>query len=177
MAFINRYSDFMRCCTGVTVAVVVVLLSACSAGIPVRGSHYVHRLYRHPAISSADQKTLIIYIEGDGVPWVDRGTRPAADPTPIHALAYQLYKTTPYAAWYVGRPCYNQVKDTMCTPLLWTHQRYSEQVVDSMVAVINRNIESTPYNSQVKRVILVGYSGGGTLALLMAPRIPQVAGV
>lgn len=110
------------------------------------------------------------------MPWVDHGTRPAADPTPVHVLAYRLYKTTPYEAWYVTRPCYNHVRDAACNPLIWTHARYSEQVVDSMASVINSTMMSIPTAAQ-KKIYLVGYSGGGTIALLLTPRLPQLAGV
>ena len=32
-------------------------------------------------------------------------------------------------------------------------------------------------NHQFQRVLLVGYSGGGTLAVMMAPRLPEVVGL
>jgi dienelactone hydrolase len=42
-----------------------------------------------------------------------------------------------------------------------------------MVAALRSFLAQHPY----RRVVLVGYSGGGTVAWLMAPRVPQAAGV
>lgn len=176
MAFTNRYSSCIRRFSTLYLSCLVLILCGCASGIRVQGSHYVHRLYQHAANSDVDQNIIVIYVEGDGLPWVDHGTRPAVDPTPIHALGYHLYKATPYAAWYLTRPCYNHVKDAACNPLIWTHARYSEQVVDSMAAVINNSVTSVPDISQ-KKIFLVGYSGGGTLTLLLAPRLSRIAGV
>jgi len=154
---------------------IAILLCGCTTGIRVQGTHYVHHLYQHAATKSADQNIVVIYIEGDGIPWIDHGSRPATDPTPVHALAYQLYKATPYAAWYITRPCYDHVKDAVCNPLIWTHARYSEEVVDSMVSAINQAMAAVP--KMQTKFFLVGYSGGGALALLIAPRISRISGV
>jgi len=159
----------------VPVLSILALIAACTRPVVVDESHYVHLIYQHAAKTqeNADPSMTVIFIEGDGIPWVAHGTRIASDPTPIHALAYNLYKQTPHAAWYVTRPCYNHVKDSKCSPKTWTDARYSEEVVSSMVSAVTSNLRSHPSN----KLVLVGYSGGGTLAVLMAPHIPQVAGV
>ncbi len=154
--------------------VTLTVLAACSNPEILHSSHYVHLIYQHPAADAhADSAYTLVFIEGDGVPWIEHGSKPATDPTPFHALAFNLYKSTRQAAWYLTRPCYNHVEDPACSTIVWTDARYSEAVVDSMVSVINAALKKYP----AQHLILIGYSGGGTLALLMAPRIPQVIGV
>ena len=60
-----------------------------------------------------------------------------------------------------------------CDPLVWTHRRYSPEVVASMVAALRDFLALHPH----RRVVLVGYSGGGTLAWLMARHVPEATGV
>lgn len=51
--------------------------------------------------------------------------------------------------------------------------RYSNEVVLSMTAALQAVLE----RSDTQRVVLVGYSGGGTLAVLMAQSLPRVTAV
>jgi pimeloyl-ACP methyl ester carboxylesterase len=75
---------------------------------------------------------------------------------------------------FLGRPCYFATRtEPGCTPLLWTHRRYSPEVVASMVAALRRFLAVHPF----QRVVLIGYSGGGTLAWLMAAHVPETAAV
>ncbi|MCF6255506.1 MAG: alpha/beta hydrolase [Gammaproteobacteria bacterium] len=111
-----------------------------------------------------------IYIEGDGVPWVRRQII-AADPTPSEPLMLQLMVQDSHPAIYLGRPCYfGMARDSACNPWVWTHGRYSEQVVESMRAALATLINANTITS----LVLIGHSGGGTLAMLLAERIPQV---
>jgi membrane-bound lytic murein transglycosylase len=59
------------------------------------------------------------------------------------------------------------------TPLLWTHLRYSPEVVASMVSALRRFLTLHPS----RRVVLIGYSGGGTLAWLMAGQVSETAAI
>ena len=73
-------------------------------------------------------------------------------------------------AIYLGRPCYHgTVSEASCRPWVWTHGRYSESVVASMAAALEKIIEKY----QIKVLALIGHSGGGTLAMLLAERIRQ----
>ena len=174
MAFTHSYSNLLRRQLILSLTALLLAISGCSINKLVHGSHYVHRVYQHPAAKAAqDQSIAVVFIEGDGIPWVTHGTKPAADPTPNHALARNLFTHTTYASWYVTRPCYNRPNDLVCEPNVWTHGRYSAQVAESMASVINDQIES----SSARRVVLVGYSGGGTLAVLIASHINHLAGV
>jgi dienelactone hydrolase len=53
--------------------------------------------------------------------------------------------------------------------MLWTHRRYSPEIVASMVAALLSFLSQHPY----QHVLLIGYSGGGTIAWLMAARSPE----
>lgn len=113
-----------------------------------------------------------IFIEGDGVPW--RGGRePSLYPTTGNPLALKLLAQTPGAAAYLSRPCYQEMTGPRCTPERWTLQRYSEEIVSSMTAAVRMAAQ----RAQAQKVTLVGYSGGGVLAVLVAERLDNVAAV
>lgn len=115
-------------------------------------------------------KTLHVYLEGDGSPWLRRHV-PAVDPTPHNPLMLRLMALDPAPGLYLGRPCYHGMQDASCTPEVWTSGRYSEKVVRSMAAALER--AATGYSS----IVLLGHSGGGTLAMLLAERQPKVIAV
>jgi dienelactone hydrolase len=146
-----------------------------SAGLhheSLSGAGFEHEAYL--SVVGGRYATLLVMLDGDGSPWVDGGTRASDDPTPRRPVALQIAGHTPGAVLYLGRPCYlGRSHDTGCVPELWTSARYSETVVRSMATALNRFVES----HGVREVVLVGYSGGGTLAVLMAPRVPSVRAV
>jgi pimeloyl-ACP methyl ester carboxylesterase len=109
---------------------------------------------------------LRVYFGGDGRPWA--GGAPASDPTGRYQLGLRLFRADPRAGAYLGRPCYQLEPDERapCDPRLWTSGRYGPVVVDAM-AVALRELRG---RSGAERVELVGYSGGATLALLVAAR-------
>ena len=113
-----------------------------------------------------------VYIEGDGRPWVAGGEVVAADPTPRKPMALELLVQDERAALYLGRPCYFVgVGDAVCSPQWWTSQRYSERVVQAMADALADWLARRP---AINSVSLVGYSGGGVLAMLLGERVPQV---
>jgi pimeloyl-ACP methyl ester carboxylesterase len=110
-----------------------------------------------------------VYIEGDGLPWLLHRFV-AEDPTVAKPVMLRLMALDKHPSVYLGRPCYNgMVKESGCRPWLWTHGRYSETVVASMAAALQRIVNSQGITS----LALLGHSGGGTLAMLLAERIPQ----
>ncbi|MHB8813484.1 MAG: alpha/beta hydrolase family protein [Steroidobacteraceae bacterium] len=117
---------------------------------------------------------LIVFIDGDGSPWLDHGRRISADPTPRMPLALDLALETPGSVLYLGRPCYFALqRPPVCSPALWTSRRYSPEVVASLVAAAGRYAAARHF----RRILLVGYSGGGTLAALMVPTLPGTVGL
>ena len=165
---------------------VVMLLAACAtpsarieriaadAGLRqevVRGADFRHLvLYRRDEVAA---RRLHVYIDHDGKPWIG-GTRVASDPSPRTPLALEFMLQDPAAAIYVGRPChFGAAGQPGCHPLIWTHARYGEAVVASMAAVIEQWLSKTGRTE----LVLIGYSGGGTLASLLAARLPQTVGL
>ncbi|WP_415880003.1 alpha/beta fold hydrolase [Methylomonas sp. TEB] len=118
-------------------------------------------------------KRLHVYLEGDGSPW-ERGLFPASDPTTRTATVLSLMASDPKPALYLGRPCYNgHAGDPGCSQSLWTGARYSESVVAAMTQALTEFCTLNGYSE----VMLIGHSGGGTLALLIAERLPQAVAV
>lgn len=110
---------------------------------------------------------LHVYLDGDGSPWLDR-RRVAHDPTSRQRLVLELMARDPATAILLGRPCY-YLTTAACDAHLWTQARYGETVVNNMVEALKK--EQIRHNRQIT---LVGYSGGGTLAMLIAARLPAV---
>ncbi|MGE5171701.1 MAG: alpha/beta fold hydrolase [Rudaea sp.] len=132
--------------------------------------------FRHVAfVAGLDAGTdvLHVYVEHDGTPWLD-STHVATDPTPRAPLALALMARDTGPRLLLGRPCYFEVvHDAGCDAMLWTHHRYAPEVVASMVAALRAFLASHAF----PRVILIGFSGGGTLAWLMAEHLPETVAV
>ena len=138
------------------------------ARVVVQGIDFRHVVYSNGRDASGT--ILHVYIDGDGSPYVDRWTV-AADPTPHNPLMLRLMALDAAPAAYVGRPCYaGLAQDPPCSPLDWTLGRFSERVVDSLMSVIERQRTATG----AAGLELYGHSGGGTLAVLIARRLPEV---
>lgn len=130
----------------------------------VPGDRFQHVVYSkdRPRIGTA---SLHVYIGGDGTPWQDN--EPTTDPTPRNPLALRLMLVDPAPAIYLGRPCFHGLAESdQCTAREWTSARYSVAAIESMATVIE--------SYMAKRVVLVGYSGGGALAALLAARLNNV---
>jgi pimeloyl-ACP methyl ester carboxylesterase len=138
----------------------------------VLGTHFEHVVYRNHW-QDTKGAVLHVYLEGDGLPWITRYTV-SADPTPGDPLALRLMRHDPAPSIYLGRPCYNgQASAPGCSPKMWTSGRYGPLVVASMQAVLDRILAAAHFGG----VLLIGYSGGGTLAMLLAARVPETRGV
>jgi len=66
---------------------------------------------------------------------------------------------------YIGRPCYFNPVDSQCQPSWWTDRRYSKQVITSLITALSQ------FSQRYEYIVLIGYSGGGTLAMLMAEQL------
>lgn len=126
------------------------------------GTQFQHRV----VFKAGTGRSLHIYLDGDGRIW-RTAQELFADPTAPQSLALQLMQRDPAPALLLGRPCYLDVRDSACAPRWWTAARYSEPVLASLLAVAQR--EAAAYDS----VVLIGYSGGGALAALLAAQLPQ----
>lgn len=134
----------------------------------VPGLGFTHAVYRNRAARGTQGSTLHVYIEGDGTPWID-GRHAAVDPTPRTPIALRLMALDGSPALLLGRPCYHgHHADSGCAPGLWTDARYSEAVVASMAHALSA------IALEGARLTLIGHSGGGTLAMLLAERVRAV---
>lgn len=137
----------------------------------VDGAGFTHAVFERPDMQRGER--LHVYLEGDGSPYLRRRT-PAPDPTPRKPLALGLMARDSAPALLLGRPCYHGSGGRPpCTPELWTEARYGESVLTSLEAALARLLAER----DVRELVLIGHSGGGTLALLLAPRIPQTVAV
>lgn len=135
--------------------------------ITLQGEPFQHTVFINLAGQRADKNTSWhVYIEGDGRA-VNRSGKPSLDPTPRQSLVLEMMAADPSPALYLGRPCHFQTEDTHCHPQQWTLARYSEETVNSMQLALAQWLEPTT------DVTLIGHSGGGTLAVLLAPRLPN----
>ncbi|MBB2495073.1 dienelactone hydrolase family protein [Aquipseudomonas ullengensis] len=123
-----------------------------------------------PAQFANDQR-LVLYIEGDGFAWANR-SHPSSDPTPLNPLALRLALAQPEGnAAYLARPCqYLGAHRGACTQRYWTDARFAEEVVASL----DQAISLLKTRANASELTLVGYSGGGALALLLAARRDDV---
>jgi len=116
---------------------------------------------------------LHVYLGGDGLPWLDIMTF-AEDPTPRNPLVLELMNQDDSPALFLGRPCYQGFYDTPpCDYYYWTAGRYSPEVVNNMRDAILQLVKK--YN--VKNLTLIGFSGGGALATLLANDLHQTTTV
>jgi len=113
-------------------------------------------------------RLLTIYIEGDGFAWLTR-TTPSTNPTPINPIGLKLALNHPSGnAVYLARPCQyvGGNKARGCHKMYWTNKRFSEEVI----AASNQAITILKAEFSATQLQLVGYSGGGAVATLVAAR-------
>lgn len=120
----------------------------------------------HPAIA-APTGPLTVYLEGDGLAWIS-ADQASVDPTPSDPLALRLAMAQGGdAVAYLGRPCqYVGAAVTGCPQRYWTQQRFALDVVDAT----SQALDQLKRRFSAHRLRLVGYSGGGTVAALVAAR-------
>jgi pimeloyl-ACP methyl ester carboxylesterase len=120
-------------------------------------------------------RTLVVYLEGDGAAWHRDGRWVTNRPPPVEAFALRLAARDPAAAVaWLGRPCQPAPPEAPrgCDdPALWSHRRFAEPVV----AALDAGLDALRRDAGAERLELVGYSGGGVLATLLAARRDDVA--
>lgn len=114
---------------------------------------------------------LTIYIEGDGFAWISP-SQPSFDPTPLDPLALHLALAQPSGnAVYLGRPCqYVDAEAVGCDMRYWTEGRFAPEVVGANMLAVDWLKKRYGAN----RLTLVGYSGGASVAALLAERRSDV---
>ncbi len=136
-------------------------------------SFILYALLRPSTSHTNQEENLHVYIEGDGLAWLTR-TQPSSNPTPTdevtRQLAYNDKSNSPIL--YLARPCQYVVGEDrkFCEQKYWTSHRFAEEVIVSM----NEAVEQIKKQTQAKNVSLIGYSGGGAVAALIASRRSDV---
>lgn len=117
-------------------------------------------------LRNGGDETLTIYIEGDGAAWATP-FHPPRDPTPHRSTTLQMARNdrSPSVA-YLARPC--QYLDAAalasCPARLWIEHRFSPEAVAAMGQAVDR----LKLAAGARRLRLVGHSGGGVIAALLA---------
>ena len=121
---------------------------------------------------TAQNQEITLYIEGDGLAWLDRYTV-SSNPTPKNPVALKLatIDQSPNKI-YLARPCqYVELKTQVnCQQKYWTSHRFSKEVLAAYTDALD----------QIKKVYqspgfhLIGFSGGGAIAALLTSRRSDV---
>jgi len=125
-------------------------------------------LVTYQPVHHSKEAVLTVYIEGDGLAWITKKTI-SADPTPINPIGLKLALNHPQGnAVYLARPC-QYTGGTVarnCTKHDWTDGRFSAQSIESS----NQAINTIKAKFGANQLQLVGYSGGGAIAVLLAAK-------
>lgn len=111
---------------------------------------------------------LHVYIEGDGQPFI-QNRYINADPTSTQGLMLDLMALDTAPSVLIGRPCYHHISARNCqNSKWWTSRRYSPEIVTSIAQAIGK------INVSDKDLRLIGFSGGGSIALLLARELKEI---
>lgn len=123
--------------------------------IILAGSPYLLVGFVPPDLKQAD--TLNIFIEGDGKP----------------GIALSLAEKIGGNSVYLGRPCQYPIgsRYSTCSKAVWTTGRYSRQVIE----VMNHAITVMKVRYHAKHLRLIGFSGGGAIASIIATERPDMS--
>jgi len=117
-------------------------------------------------------QVITLYIEGDGVAWIDRYTI-SSNPTPRDPLVLRLASQDKTGnVVYMARPCqYVDLKfERSCNNAYWTSHRFSKTVIEAYDQALTQ-LASAIHG---KGFHLIGYSGGGAIAALLAAKRTDV---
>lgn len=173
----------------ITMVLATSALAGCSAGpearnglaqdIALGGRLSARQVMAHPYLLTAYDRVNApgqpadVYIEGDGLAWMGRSTK-SPDPTPTDPVALRLAALDPAAnVIYLARPCqYTKMSDRQqtCDSDDWTNARFSVPIVAAMSAALDQIRTQT----KVSGFNLIGYSGGGGIAALLAAQRDDV---
>ena len=119
--------------------------------------------------------TARVYIEGDGLAWLSR-SRPSPDPTPINPVALSLAQADDHpSVIYLARPCqFNRMRDgSACPDAYWMAARFAPVIIDAM----SMALDEVKQRYGLAKIELVGFSGGGAVAVLLAARRSDIVSI
>ena len=138
----------------------------------LKGGEFVLRVYYR---FDSPGLPLHIYVEGDGRAWLTK-TRASYNPSPRNpvslTLAAQQHRGN---VMYIARPCQyvSFEKNPKCGYPYWTDRRFAPEVIDSVSAAIDIGKK----RASAEELEIIGYSGGGAVAVLVAARRSDVSGI
>lgn len=115
---------------------------------------------------SAPHSPIRVYIEGDGLAWLSK-SQPSLNPTPTEPVALQLAARDNSAnVVYLARPCQytGRTDGAPCDMRYWMGSRYAPEVLQSY----NEALERLKAQNNAAGFELIGFSGGATVAALLA---------
>jgi len=129
------------------------------------------KIVSYQSITKASDVTTL-YIEGDGLAWLNR-RRISPNPTPKNPIALKLASADPTAnVIYLARPCqYVDIKtESQCHSDYWTTKRLAPEIIASL----DEAITVIKQRARLNKIRLVGYSGGGAIAAILAAKRSDV---
>ena len=117
-----------------------------------------------------------IYIESDGANWLLNTFQPSS-PTPNRTFSASLAaKDTNSSVSYISRPCQfiNSEQSLQCPTILWGKARFGPKAISIVDAAINV-LKQEMGSSLSSKIELIGYSGGGVMATLLAAKRNDVS--
>lgn len=164
------------------------LLTGCACGLPAASvSGLDTRLatlgFEHHRIDGAgfplhawlqmrqSSETLTVVIEGDGAAWFNPRW-PPHDPTPASSQIAALAAVLPGPTAYLARPCQFE-RAPACQLPHWTTARFAPE----LVLALDQALDRLKQISGARHVRLIGHSGGGVMAVLLAQRRHDVSAV
>ncbi len=119
---------------------------------------------------------LVAYLEGDGRAYLD-ASMVSTDPTPSDPIALRmaLADSRRGPLVYLARPCQYTLPEhgRNCSNMYWTSDRYAPAIIDG----IGQALDQEKQRAGASKLLLIGYSGGGALAVLLAQRRTDVAAI
>ncbi len=125
----------------------------------------------HPDMVASHNKSGRIYLEGDGYAWVTR-FRVSDNPSPREPAGLQMAIASGAPAIYLARPC-QFTNDSQCSADFWTYDRFHPRVVGS----VNAALDKLKTRFGIESFELIGYSGGGYVAMLLAAKRSDISKV
>jgi hypothetical protein len=118
--------------------------------------------------------SINIYIEGDGRAWETKH-RLSDDPTPLNPVALRLAAVDPSDnIAYIARPGqYSLSGLPECDSKYWSGSRFAPEVINSF----GRAIDLLKGKSLAHHVQLIGFSGGGAIAVFVAAQRSDVTAI
>jgi pimeloyl-ACP methyl ester carboxylesterase len=179
----NRYLTY----TPLLLIIMVIFVTACQTSLsrnydyPWKTHGFTQSVIETSSFSiftahhiKSSRGNVVVYIEGDGQSWFSRHQL-SSDPTPHDTLVHDMAtRDTRPNVVYMARPCqFIGTFQKPCTSSYWDEKRFSQDIITSMNDALNKIKEQY----DVKKFDLIGYSGGGAVALLLASQRSDVQSI